>query len=296
MDLSALQAFVAVAETGSFSRAGERLFLTQPAVSKRVAALESELGARLLDRLARSVHPTEAGEALLPHAYRVLSELESSRQAIADLAGTVAGRLRIGTSHHVGLHHLPPILRDYSTRYPAVELDLHFMDSEQACTAVDNGQVELALVTLPAVASASLETETLWPDPLDFVTAPGHPLAQSPTVQPEELAAWPAILPAPTTFTRRIVAEALRPREIQPRVALETNYLETIKMMVTVGLGWSALPRTMNTGDLAVLELPGVQLERRLGLIRRVGRTPGNAATAFAQTARRFAADTILPH
>lgn len=286
MELTALQAFVAVAEAGSFSRAADALFLTQPAISKRIAALEDDLRARLFDRMARSVELTEAGRALLPHARRVLSELETSRQVVADLSGTVGGRLRIGTSHHVGLHRLPPILRRYTSRYPDVELDLHFMDSEQACQAVDRGELELAVVTLPETPPETLAVETLWPDPLDFVAAPDHPLTRHTRIEVTDLAQWPAILPAVTTFTRRIVAAALRPSGMNLRIALETNYLETIKMMVSVGLGWSALPRTMNHGELDVLPLEGIRLERRLGLVSRVGRTPANAAGAFVEVAR----------
>ncbi len=286
MELTALQAFVAVAEAGSFSRAADSLFLTQPAISKRIAALEEDLRARLFDRMARSVELTEAGRALLPHARRVLAELETSRQVVADLSGTVGGRLRIGTSHHVGLHRLPPILRRYTSRYPDVELDLHFMDSEQACQAVDRGELELAVVTLPETPPETLAVETLWPDPLDFVAAPDHPLTRQTRMEVTDLAQWPAILPAVTTFTRRIVAAALRPSGMNLRIALETNYLETIKMMVSVGLGWSALPRTMNHGELSVLPLEGIRLERRLGLVSRVGRTPANAAGAFVEVAR----------
>ncbi|MDZ7749992.1 MAG: LysR family transcriptional regulator [Halofilum sp. (in: g-proteobacteria)] len=291
---SALQAFVAVApRAAGFSRAADALFLTQPAVSKRVSALEEELRARLFDRMGRSVVLTEAGEALLPHARRVLGEVEASRQAVSDLRGTVGGRLRIGTSHHIGLHRLPPILRAYTAGYPEVELDLHFMDSEQACQAVDRGELELAVVTLPESPAASLETETLWPDPLVLVAAPEHPLAGRSGVALAELAAHPAVLPAATTFTRRILAEALRPHGLRLHVALETNYLETIKMMVSVGLGWSALPRTMADAGLALLDVPALALERRLGLVRRVGRTPGNAATAFARVARRHAGAVV---
>lgn len=289
MEMTALQAFVAVAEHGSFSRAADALFLTQPAVSKRVSALEDELRAALFDRMGRSVRLTEAGETLLPHARRVLSEIESSRQAVADLQGRIGGRLRIGTSHHIGLHRLPPVLRAYTAAYPEVELDLHFMDSEQACLAVDRGELELAIVTLPQHPADTLAVECLWPDPLDIVVGPGHELAERDRVEPAELAAHAAILPAPTTFTRRIVAAALRPWGLQLRVAMETNYLETIKMMVEVGLGWSALPRSMNAGELVALEIPVIELRRELGLVRRSGRSLGNAAGAFIEVARQRA-------
>nr|P96194.1 RecName: Full=Uncharacterized HTH-type transcriptional regulator in ibpB-leuC intergenic region [Azotobacter vinelandii]CAA72148.1 CynR protein [Azotobacter vinelandii] len=108
MDLASLNAFIAVAETGSFSEAGERLHLTQPAVSKRIAALEQQLQVRLFDRLGREVRLTEAGRALLPRAYRILSVLEDTRRALNNLNGDVSGRLTLATSHHIGLHRLPP--------------------------------------------------------------------------------------------------------------------------------------------------------------------------------------------
>lgn len=289
MDFTALQTFVAVADGGSFSRAADALFLTQPAVSKRISALEEELGARLFDRMGRSVRLTESGEALLVHARRVLAELEASRQAVADLQGQIGGRLRIGTSHHIGLHRLPPVLRSFTGRYPDVQLDLHFMDSEQACFAVERGDLELAVVTLPESPPETVETELIWPDPLSFVAAPDHPLALAGAIGPAALAEHGAILPAPTTFTRRIVNEALRPHGTRLSVTLETNYLETIKMMVSVGLGWSALPRSMALPELTELQIDGLRLSRRLGLVRRVGRTLGNAARAFSEVTREHA-------
>jgi len=287
MDFSALQAFTTVAREQSFSRAAEALFLTQSAVSKRVAGLEDELRTRLFDRIGRQVRLTEAGEALLPRARRALDEMEAGRQAIADLAGAVGGRLQIATSHHIGLHRLPPVLRAFAGRYPEVELDLHFLDSEDACAAVDRGELELAVVTLPTRPPATVTAEVLWDDPLAFTVAADHRHAAGTAIQPGELAREPAILPAANTFTRRIVTAALRPAGVEPRIALETNYLETIKMMVSVGLGWSVLPRRMLAdGDVAAVELAGIRLQRQLGLIRRSGRTLGNAAHAFIEVAR----------
>ena len=104
MDLNSLNTFIAIAETGSFSEAGERLHLTQPAVSKRIAALEQQLNARLFDRVGREVNLTEAGRALLPRAYQLLNVLDDTRRALNNLTGEVSGRLVLATSHHIGLH------------------------------------------------------------------------------------------------------------------------------------------------------------------------------------------------
>ena len=132
MDTQNLKAFLLVAESGSFSLAAQKLHLTQPAVSKRVAQLEERLNCELFDRIGRSINLTEAGQALLPHAKAVQQELQAAEQSILDLAGDVGGKLRRATSHHIGLHRLPPMLSYFSKAYEAVSIDIDFMDSEQA--------------------------------------------------------------------------------------------------------------------------------------------------------------------
>ena len=282
MDIATLQAFVAVAESGSFSEASERLFLTQPAISKRIAQLESELTTRLFDRIGRGINLTESGQALLPRARHILLEVEDSRRVISNLSGQVGGRLRIGTSHHIGLHRLPPVLRRFSATFPEVELDLHFMDSEEACRAVLHGDLELGVVTLPLESPAELNTRLVWPDPLDFIVNPQHPLAtDSKAMSPARLCEHAAILPAPGTYTREVIEQAFQPLGLSIPIRMATNYLETIKMMVSVGLGWSVLPRTMLSTDLQALNVSDIHLSRRLGAVWHGGRTLSNAAQAM---------------
>ena len=132
MDTANLDAFLAVAHTGSFSRAAEQLHLTQPAVSKRIASLEQQLGTRLFDRIGKHVHLTEAGRALKPRAELIISLLNDTSRALGNLSSTIQGRLRLATSHHIGLHRLPPVLRRFTKAYPGVELDIQFLDSEIA--------------------------------------------------------------------------------------------------------------------------------------------------------------------
>ncbi len=282
MDIAALQAFVAVAEVGSFSQASERLYLTQPAISKRIALLESELDTRLFDRIGRTITLTESGHALLPRARHILLEVEDSRRVISNLSGKIAGRLGVGTSHHIGLHRLPPVLRRYTASYPEVELDLHFMDSEEACRAVLHGDLELGVVTLPLEPAPELHTRLVWPDPLDFIVHPEHPLVTAPApVAPVQLCEHPAILPTPGTYTREIIEQAFRPLGLSIPIRMGTNYLETIKMMVSVGLGWSVLPRSMLSDELRALTVSNMHLSRRLGAVWHGGRTLSNAAQAM---------------
>lgn len=284
MDFPALQAFVAVAEYQSFSVAAERLFITQPAISKRVAALEEDLGTPLFDRLGRGIQPTEAGTKFLVSARRILDDIAVSREEVHALSSSVSGRLRLATSHHVGIHRLPPVLKSFSQTYPDVELDLLFMDSELACEGVSRGDIELAIVTLPDQLESSLVTRLVWPDPLTIVCSNDHPLVNMQTsgsIAAQRLANHSAVLPARGTVTRTILLNALRPFDVSVETALETNYLETIKMMVSVGLGWSALPLNMLDSEIVAIDVEGLHMQRNLGSVCLKGRTLSRAATAF---------------
>src|SRR5699024_8103849 len=149
MQTEAVAAFVAVCELGSSQAAAERLNISQPAVSKRLTTLETRLGHRLFDRVGRRLALTEAGTAYLPHAREMLAVLGDGRRTLANLGDDVGGQLRLGLSHHVGLHRMPPVLQAFVSAYPHVELDIAFADSEAACQAVANGGRELAVITLP---------------------------------------------------------------------------------------------------------------------------------------------------
>ena len=281
MEIQNLLAFIQVSETGSFSKAADRLFITQPAVSKRITALEQALKVALFDRIGKKVQLTEAGRALLPSARRILAELEESRRIISNLNGKIAGSLRIGTSHHIGLHRLPPVLRGFTAEYPQVDLDIQFMDSEEACLAVLQGELELAIATLPSTPDKKLTTHIIWHDPLDFVVADQHPLAESSGITVNDLLQHPAILPSQSTFTRSLLERELGIDTSKLTIALETNYLETIKMMVSIGLGWSVLPISMLSPELRTLHLPGFDIERKLGVAYHQQRTLSNAAQVF---------------
>lgn len=283
MDIQNLSAFLLVAETGSFSLAAERLHLTQPAVSKRIALLEEQLDADLFDRIGRTVGLTEAGGALLPHARAVLQDVEAARQSVRDLSGPVAGELRLATSHHIGLHRLPPILSDFNGAYKAVQLDIDFMDSEQAYELILQGKVELAIVTLAPTSDAKLITLPVWQDPLDFMVAAHHPLARRRRLDLRALSEHTAILPGLNTYTGQIIARLFEQHELQLNVSMATNYLETIRMMASVGLGWTVLPRSMGEASLATLKLSATSIERTLGIVYHRGRSLSRAARAFIE-------------
>jgi DNA-binding transcriptional LysR family regulator len=292
MDTQNLKAFLLVAETGSFSLAAEKLHLTQPAVSKRVALLEEQLGAGLFDRIGRNISLTEAGHALLPHARTIQQDLAAAEQSVRDLSGAVAGRLRLATSHHIGLHRLPPVLSAFSKAYTAVQIDIDFMDSEQAYELIMQGKAELAVVTLAPVREPSVVTLPVWRDPLDFMVGRNHSLADHPGLDLRALAEHPAILPGLNTYTGQIVARLFESHNLSLQVSMSTNYLETIRMMASVGLGWTVLPHSMLDDTLAIIRLSDTRIERTLGIVYHRGRSLSRAAQAFIEVVQAAADGT----
>jgi DNA-binding transcriptional LysR family regulator len=284
MDIAELKAFVIVAETGSFSVAAERLFITQPAVSKRIAALETELGSPLFDRIGRSIQLTEAGTSLLPQSHEILARIGDLKRTASNLNDYVTGSLNMATSHHIGLHRLPPALRQFTQRYPDVELSLEFLASEVACDAVLAGRLEMAIVTLPKTADPQLSVMEVWTDPLYLVTGLDHPLVQQKTVKAEQLVAYPAILPGPNTVTRAEVVQALGVHANNLNVRMTSNYLEVLKTLASIGLGWSALPKTMIDDSLSMVHVKKIEIKRRLGIVSHRQRTLSNAAQRMIKT------------
>lgn len=295
MDTANLSAFLAVAATGSFSRAAEQLHLTQPAISKRIASLEQQLDCKLFDRIGRHINLTEAGLALRPRALDIIDALEDTRRALSNLSSIVQGRVSMATSHHIGLHRLPPVLREFTRSYPEVAMDIQFLDSEVAYEKVLHGDIELAVITLSPTIEPPIMAEKIWNDPLDFVVSPDHPLAQETPLTLARLGEFPAVFPGPNTFTRRIVSQVFSQVGIEPQISMSTNYMETIKMMVSIGLAWSVLPRSMLDAQVHALALPDAYLERHLGVIWHSGRTLSNAGHAFIRLLKHNAQLVNLP-
>jgi DNA-binding transcriptional LysR family regulator len=280
MDNQNLKAFITVAEIGSFSEAADRLYLTQSAISKRIALLEQQIGKRLFDRIARQVSLTEAGNELLPRARRILQEYENALQAINDLSGEASGTLRLAISHHLGLHRLPPILKQFAQQYPNVTLDIEFMDSEKAYEKILHGESEVAVITLALESHHNINSKKIWNDPLRFICAQDHPLAALKQPALQDLAEYPIILPGLNTYTGRIIQNLFQKEGIPLKAPMSTNYLETISTMVEIGLGWSVLPETL-VRDLHVMPFEEVSIERELGYIHHMKRSLSNAAVAF---------------
>lgn len=282
MNLAAFEAFTKVMETGSISMAAELLFITQPAVTKRIHTLEDYFGVKLFESAGRGVQATHAAHSLLPKVKSWLNDLSDIHYTLSHEQNQVSGKLKIGTSHHIGLHHLPKHLKNYVQQYADVLLDVHFVDSEQAHEQVLASDLELAFLTLPPVLDARLSYVTIWEDPLVFVVAPFHPLAQKKDLRLEDLIAYPSILPAVQTYTSQITLAEFEKRGLKPKVSMSNNPLESIRMLVSIGLGWSVLPKTLLNQDLQQLNIP-IQMNRHLGMVWHPGRTQSRAAQELIQ-------------
>ncbi|ENW87114.1 LysR family transcriptional regulator [Acinetobacter indicus] len=280
MNLAAFEAFVKVMETGSISLAADQLFITQPAVTKRIHSLEEYFGVKLFESAGRGVQATHAAHSLLPKVKNWLNELGDIHHTLSHEQGQVQGRLKIGTSHHIGLHHLPDHLRRYVQDFPDVTLDVHFVDSEQAHEQVLAGDLELAFLTLPPQGDDRLQYVTIWNDPLVFVAAPFHPLAQQKRLKLEDLTQFPSLLPAAQTYTSQITLAEFEKQGVKPKITMSNNPLESIRMLVSIGLGWSVLPKTLINQDLQQLDI-NLEMNRQLGMVWHPGRTQSKAAQAL---------------
>ncbi len=282
MDINQLKSFISIVENGSITRAAEQLYISQPALSKRLNALESELQCRLIARGHKKPGLTHEGKVFLPKAYRILHEIENSKREIRNLKQSISGELRIATSHHIGIHHLPPLLKSYKNRYPSVELRLFFLESEKALQQLRNDKFDCALITLPERVSAQFRFFPIWHDPLFLCYAPSHPLAENKQSNIQHLADYPAILPPAHSSTRNIIEHFFYQNKLKLDNVMESNYLETIKMMVDAGLGWGFLPKTLINPEWHIVDTQ-VKFYRNLGIITDKEMTSSNAAKAFWQ-------------
>lgn len=287
MNKSSLETFIKVAEEGSFSRTGEILHLTQPAISKRIASLEEDFGTLLFERIGKQVRLTPSGEIFLTHARQMLEAMRDCKTEIRNLSQKIEGCLKIGVSHHIGLYRLPPYLKEYSHKYPKVQLQIDFIDSEQAYPRIQKGDLEIALVTLNQHTDHQIRQETIWRDALTFVVSDNHALAnlnETRALTLADLTMYPAILPGQNTHTGQLIRTIFQQQNQPINHHIETNYLETIKMMISIGMGWGVLPRTMLNKELRGLKMNLDNLSRNLGYITHKNSIPSNAVQAMIDT------------
>ena len=286
MEISELVTFIKVAETASFSDAAEQLFVTQPAVSKRIAALEASLDLKLFDRIGRQIQLTEAGQQLLPKAKKITADIKDIKRSLTTQDEVLSGELKMATSHHIGLHRLPKALKQYQNDFPNVLIEIDFTQSEDAYQQVLKGDTEIAVITLSNEENPMIESIPIWSDPLMLVVAHEHELALSKArsgqgINIQDLASTPCVLPDQNTFTRQMVDKVLGNHGLKPNVRMSTNNFDTLTMLVSIGWGWSLLPSTLVNKNHQVLAANELILERRLGIIYHKQRTLSRSAAAM---------------
>ena len=276
MEIRQLRAFVAIAESGTFTAGAIRVHITQAAVSMQIRQLESESGAKLFIRAPRNVILTEAGEKLLERARHILLEHDAALEEIAELAGAKRGRLRIGSaSAGVTSEFLPRILKDVRKHYPNADISVTSGTSDALVQQILAAEVDVAFVSLP-VEARGIQTERLNEDQLVAIASPRHPLARQRTVSPYALAGEKLILGERGGNTRRLLDEFFAQAGVKPTVAMELSRQAAIKRMVEEDMGVGVVPLQsvrdeVEKGRLVRLWIEGAQINWQLGLARLVG-------------------------
>ncbi len=184
----------------------------------------------------------------------------------------------MATSHHIGLHRLPTILKQYQQQFPNILIEIDFTQSEEAYEQVSKGNVEFAVITLANIQDDLIKSVPIWSDPLLCVVSHDHPLASLDSIDLAQLASHPCVLPNQNTFTRQMVDTVLSQNNLRPNVRMSTNNFETLTMLVAINWGWSLLPSTLMNDKLKVLNINELTLERRLGIIYHKQRTLSRGA------------------
>jgi DNA-binding transcriptional LysR family regulator len=248
IDTARLEAFVQVARTGSISKAAEVLFVTQPALTARLQALERSLGTELLVRGRHGSRLSEAGKALLPHAERALSAMRTGRSAVEEVRSGGAGRLTIGAAPAVSTYVLPAMLHRFQARHPAVRLVVRSGHSEEILQMVLRDEVEVGLMR--PIQHPDVTATLLYEDELTLVVHRGHPFAAAGQVRMAELASEHLILFDRTSSYHELTSAIVRQAGISPRGQLEVDNIDAAKRMVEQRLGIALLPRTSVQADI----------------------------------------------
>jgi len=268
MELHQLSYLVAVADEGSFTRAAERLLVSQPGVSAQIRRLERELGEELLDRSDRTVRPTAVGEVVLPYARAALAAVDGARIAVSELTGLLCGRAAFGTVTSPNID-LAGLLADFHEVHPMVEIALSAGDTDQLAAELMAGQLDAAILSIGATAPGGLNVQVIVDQPIVAAVCHRHDLADRGVVALAELASWPLISLPRGSGLRARLDEACATAAVYPHVAFEASSPEVVADLAARGLGVAFLPgpfAEFRTDRLAVLQIEPPELRGRLVL------------------------------
>jgi DNA-binding transcriptional LysR family regulator len=294
MDLRQLEIIRAIAETGSFTAAGDKLHVSQSAISRQVLLLEDELGEPVFHRIGRRIRITPAGESLLQLSHRVFRDLQDTVAAISDTRESLRGSVGLVGGMTVCLYVFPALLAEVRRIHPNLDMRVTVGSTQRSIEMLRSGAGDLGLLTLP-IDAADLVEVPLLEEELLLATYPTHPLSARKRIVPADLEKQPFVLFEAGSITRRLVESFFARERIAPPVIMETENVEIIKAMVRSGLGisiipWQAAAADVASGRLFCSRIAGASLQRKTGwLYPKMARLP----RAVAEVMRVF--ETMRP-
>ncbi|MFB3813144.1 MAG: LysR family transcriptional regulator [Terriglobales bacterium] len=284
MELHQLRYFCAVAKAANFTRAAESERVAQPSLSQQILKLEDELGARLFDRLGRSVRLTEFGRALLPRAEAILRQLAEAKSEIQQMAGIDKGQVVLGAIPTIAPYILPRRLASFARQHPAITVSVVEETTPVLLQRLREASAGLALLALP-IAGDEFACEELLREPLYVVVARNHRLASRDTVDLKAIADEPFLLLKEGHCFRDNTIAACRRARVQPNVVFETGQFDSILAMVTAGMGISIVPEMAidRRSGCRFLRVNDPRAYRTIGLVRFKHHFPTRAERALAE-------------
>ena len=303
MDLRQLEIIRAIADTGSFTAAGEKLHVSQSAISRQIILLEEELGEPVFHRIGRRIRITPAGESLLQLSHRVFQDLQETVSGISDKRESLRGTMRLVGGMTVCLYVFPALLAEVRRIHPNLDLKITVGSAERSIAMLRAGAGDLGMITLPVEATDLIAVPVL-EEELLLITYPSHPLAKKKSIAPADLDKQAFVLFETGSITRRLV-EAFFTREgIHPEIIMETENVEIIKAMVRHGLGisiipWQAAAADVRAGHLFCSRIAGHSLVRQTGWLypkmSRLPRTVSEVVRVFESVRPRLEAAVRPP-
>ncbi len=268
MELRHLTYFLAVAERLNFSRAAEALHVAQPAISQQIRALEENLGVRLFDRIGKRVTLTEAGQALLPHARRILAAVEAAQNEVRERITLTHGTVSLGAPTTVSTHRLPEQLTRFKHDYPGLEVTLREAGTESLVRLMVEGKLDLAIVVTDLLPP-ELEVAAYLDEHYVLAVNANHALAKRRSVKLADLASEAFILFAEGYKLREVTLSACRRAGFEPKVALDGGAMQSALEFVAAGLGVAIVPELAwgGTKHIRKLRITDQDLRRSLGVV-----------------------------
>jgi len=284
MDFDQLETFQEVARLSSFSRAAEKRFRTQPAISSQIRALEEEVGAKLLDRSGGKVSLTAPGKLFLKYVEETLESRKAIFTAIAETERVPRGEIIVGANEGTCLHILPEVFAQFKKQYPDVAVNIKRSDYAKILESVIDNSVDFGVVSLP-VTDNRLTVVLIHRDELVIITPPTHPLAKLKSTTVSEAAKYPLVLPK-AGHTRDALEDLFHERKLKPNYSMELDSSELLKRFVAADVGIGFIARSNVLEDvradaLAVIAISDAQVRRDLALVFRKDKALSRAALAF---------------